>query len=390
MGMAVNVPMLGLALPIGFVFALLVIPLKKAAAVPGTGRLLAASAVSVAGFLLSSSLQKTQAPESNIGQSISFAIFLLAFTRIIKNTDEAGSLLAWFSVGQICYFIIARPENTLSGIEEFWKYGVAYPVGTLVVYLLLKRATLTLLAALVIVGVVSIFLDYRSMGLVCLLAAVCCFVKGGPRKRRPLRITAGAAVLWVLAEVLPASMAAGLFGEEIQQRTLRQTVNDTPAFLGGRTESPLSIAAIMSKPLLGWGNSQTLDNETVSLGIRVADTLGMSDPKFFLPVWVRADGRVSLHSILLNAWVEGGLLGVVLPVCLFSLFVVALIRADGAMMPIVVFTSVHGIWDLLFSPWAGNQSVAFAITATLALWAVHEARSGPSGKPVGALSVDYS
>jgi hypothetical protein len=130
----------------------------------------------------------------------------------------------------------------------------------------------------------------------------------------------------------------------------------------------------MAKPLFGWGNAQTIDPATVAQGVHVADFLGMSNPAFFIPVWIRPDGRISLHSIFFTAWVEGGLFGVMLPAALLVVFVIALLRASGKMMPVVVFAAAHGIWDLLFSPWGGSQSIAFAAYTILALWSLAETK----------------
>lgn len=370
--------MLGTAMPFGFVLAILVLPLKKAVAPPpGVKRLIALAVVGVVGFALSCLMQGVSIPDSNIGQSLSFAIFLMAFTRVVDGTATAAHLLAWFAAGQIGYYLLARPKNTLGGFDDLWKYGIAYPVATVAVYVCTTRqkARPLLIPVLIVLGVGSIFLNYRSMGLVCMLTAVVCYVQGRAEgKGKGIRFVIGGAVVVALAEVLPRAMESGFFGLEIQQRALGQTADDTPAILGGRTESPLSIAAIMAKPLFGWGNLQTIDRDTVAEGVRVADFLGMHNPAFFMPVWIRPDGRISLHSIFFSAWVEGGIVGVLLPATLLVIFVIAMLRASGAMMPIVAFAAAHGIWDLLFSPWGGSQSIAFAAYTILALWSLSEAK----------------
>ncbi|KQR65404.1 hypothetical protein ASF98_09795 [Arthrobacter sp. Leaf337] len=364
-------------MPFGFILALATLPLRSATKAPaGLKRILLFAGIGSASFVLVCVFKGVEIPDSNVGQSLSFAIFLFAFSRITTSKIEAAQLLAWFTFGQLLYYLIARPENTLGGFDDLWKYGIAYPVGTVLVYIFMNsRAKPMLIPMLILVGIASIFWDYRSMGLVCMLSAVAIYVKGGPRKGRPMRAIVGGIIVYVLSEVLPSAMKAGYFGLEIQQRTIGQTLDDTPAILGGRTESPLSIAMIMREPLFGWGNVQSLDPITLAEGVRVADFLGMHNPAMYLPVWIRAGHRVSLHSIFFTAWVEGGVLGVLLPVAILAVLVLAIIRVNGAMMPIVVFASLHGIWDLFFSPWGGNQSIAFACYTILALWSLTQVRT---------------
>jgi len=345
----------------------------------GVKRLILSAGLGLLGFVFSSLTWHVSIPPSNVGQYLSFGLFLVAFTRTVKDTTTAAQLLAWFSIGQVLYFLIARPDNTVDSFENLWKYGIAYPVATIAVYVCVTSARLRplLLPILSAIGVASIFLDYRSMGLVCLLTVVICYVQGqskrvGKASGRPLRLIVGGIVVVALAELLPRAMEQGFFGESIQRRLLRQTADNTPAILGGRTESPLSIAAIISRPWIGWGDAQTIDQDTVTLGVRIADSLGLSNPSFFLPIWIRAEGRISLHSIFFTAWVEGGVLSAILPGALIIVFVVAIFRARGKLMPIVVFAAAHGIWDLLFSPWAGNASIAIAGYTILALWAIAE------------------
>ena len=101
----------------------------------------------------------------------------------------------------------------------------------------------------------------------------------------------------------------------------------------------------------------------------------MSDPATYLPLWVREDGLVSLHSVFFISWVEGGVLAVAFPTLLLWLFGKATLTARGRWAPLVVVTSLQGIWDVMFSPWGANKSVVVASSVILASLAVAAARS---------------
>jgi hypothetical protein len=222
-----------------------------------------------------------------------------------------------------------------------------------------------------VVGCASLFLGFRSHGLVCFVAVAFLLAKGRSSSGRIpfFKMTLAAGALYGLYYILPAAIEAGLFGEAVRLRTMSQLSEDGPALLAGRVEPPLSIAAISERPWFGWGNLNGIDNHTMSKGADIAYSLGMV-PQDYMRLWVRADGRVSVHSLLGEGWAEGGIVAAILPLLLIGLFVVAALKASGNWAPLVILVSIQGVWDVVFSTWGYNRALTLALSAVLAAWAI--------------------
>ena len=137
--------------------------------------------------------------------------------------------------------------------------------------------------------------------------------------------------------------------------------------LAGRTESPLSIAAILDRPWFGWGTADNLSAEVFEHGRSIAIAWGF-DPT--LPIetsWYLRNGAVSLHSVLLTAWAEGGVIAALLPLGLLLAAVGIVWNASryGRWAPLAVYLSIQAVWDLLFSPTSYNLLPDFALLAVL-------------------------
>jgi hypothetical protein len=81
--------------------------------------------------------------------------------------------------------------------------------------------------------------------------------------------------------------------------------------------------------------------------------------------WYLPNGDVSLHSVLLSGWVEGGIVAALLPLGLLVAALMMVWNAPryGIWAALVLQISVQAIWDLLFSPFSYNLLPAFAILA---------------------------
>lgn len=331
-------------------------------------------------FALSATVNNTGLPVSNFGQFLTTALFLVALAKTVKDTATTAHFLLVFSFASVVYYIFLGPDNTRGGFDMLWKYGIAYPVTIALVYWLVsdQRRRRLLVPALVGLAALGMALGYRSYALVCVVVVIICIAKGQQRRRAKARVLVlGGLGLAAMAMFLPRAMADGMFGREIQERTLHQSRGNTPLILGGRTEPPLSVAAISERPLLGWGSMQNIPGSTISKGSQIAESWGMADPSIYLPFWVREQGRISLHSIFFGSWVEGGVIAAVFPALLLVLFAWAICSAQGRFAPLIILVSTHGIWDVLFSPWGGNKSVVLAGYALLAAWGVAESKLTP-------------
>jgi hypothetical protein len=308
-----------------------------------------------------------------------FAVYLLGLAVLTgRSVESIAMVLAGIAVGTVAFFVFEGIAYTQSGsFLFFWKYGIAHAV-TILVLFGLTATRLPQFAhpvALALLGLASLGLNFRSHALVCLLAAATLFVGRvlGSRVRRGWQF-AGIIVFGLLfAYVMPIVAKAGWFGQALQRKTIEQEAIGLPILLAGRTELPMTITAILERPLLGWGSAMNLTPGVYAEAEHLAVRMGYAPTFPFNRYWrLPPKDYSAMHSILLGAWSEGGILAALLPAWLLvaCIGIVWSYRRFGRWAPLVLTVALQGIWDLLYAPWTYNMIAEYACIALL-FCAVH-------------------
>jgi hypothetical protein len=364
----ISLPVAGL--PLGVVLGILGLGLRRPSVMPRMSRAIAMSSVVAAGACLVSA-HINGVPASAIpAQLLAVGILLFAYRATIDGLDSAAILVGWLALSSTLYTIAFGSSNTRGSFEALWKFGIAYTATIFILYLAARLLpTIFSIIVLFALGAMGTFLNFRSFGLVCAVAGAMCIAKAGRRGNTFRTIVLASMAVLAISYLLPLAIDSGAFGTTTQYKSLSQADNG-PAILGGRTDPPLSIAAIQARPLLGWGNAQSIDGSTVNHAVAIAQSLGMNNVQTYTQLWIRSDGFVSLHSMLFVPWVEGGPVAAFPMLLMIGLFVWAAIVARGRWGVLVTLVSLQSIWDVLFSPWTGARVVAVAAAAVLAGFAV--------------------
>lgn len=319
-----------------------------------------------------------------------FGLYLMGLTVITeRGLDAIAAVLAGLAAGTVVYFMTQGIELTQTGgFLNFWKYGIAPAVTILMVYgLTLARVPAWVQpAALFALGLVSLGLNYRSHALVCVLAAGVLAINHlfGSRMRRGWQFAGLIAVGLAFSYLMPVAARAGLFGSALQRKTVEQDAFNVPLLLAGRTEPPMTITAILERPLLGWGSAMNLTPDVYTQAEHLAIWMGFSPTFPFELLWRLPPTNYSAtHSILLGSWAEGGVLAALLPLSLLvaCLGIVWNFTRLGRWAPLGVTVALQGIWDLIYGPWQYNMIPTFACIALL-FSAIHFRRSH-SESPIG-------
>jgi hypothetical protein len=308
-----------------------------------------------------------------------FALYFIGLTVLAaREVESIATVLAGMAVGTVGFFLIEGIELTHTGsFLDLWKYGIAHSV-TILVLFALTQSRLPQIAqpvALALLGLASLGLNFRSHALVCLLASVTLFTGRvlGSRVGRAWQFAAIIVFGLVFAYVMPIVARAGLFGPELQRKTIEQDATNLPILLAGRTEPPKTIAAILERPLLGWGSATNLTPDLYARAEHLAVRMGF-EPTFPFDRFWRLPVRdySAMHSILFGSWAEGGVLAALLPAWLLvaCIGIVWNYRRFGQWAPLVVTVVLQGIWDLLYAPWTYNMIAEYACIALL-FGAVH-------------------
>jgi hypothetical protein len=315
----------------------------------------------------------------NAAAPAAFAVYLVGITVLTgRSVESIAMVLAGIAVGTIGFFVFEGIAYTQSGsFLFFWKYGIAHAV-TILVLFGLTATRLPQFAhpvALTLLGVASLGLNFRSHALVCFLAAATLLVHRflGSRVRRGWQFAGIIVFGLVFAYVMPIVARAGWFGQTLQRKTIEQQALDLPILMAGRTELPMTITAILKRPLLGWGSAMNLTPGVYTEAEHFAVRMGY-DPTFpFYRYWrLPPKDYSAMHSILLGAWSEGGIVAALLPAWLLfaCLGIVWNYRRFGRWAPLVLTVALQGIWDLVYAPFTYNMIAEYACIALL-FCAVH-------------------
>jgi hypothetical protein len=327
--------------------------------------LLAGQALALLAYVVSDAFRGSAPHDFLRGWSrmVFLALDLLAIAYLVGcKTHNFVFLLLGIQLGEI---LKAHLEGALFG--DYWKFGYALPV-TIVSLLVAGRGGLALVGATAAaLGVAHFMLDFRSLGLLCLLVAALSFVQAFPR---PLRA-------WLAPLGLACGLGLGLLvyahtkTDREGQRSTRSNVERSAMVAAG-------LDAFLESPLLGHGSwfsrSNVIENFMIlrEEGAREAGVGGFAGAD-------EDDEPVALHSQLLVVLAEGGLLGSAffLPyvaLLLWALRELVIVRDWSPLATLRVFVLSLALFNAFLSPFSGAHRVNIALAAVLVVL-VHRERS---------------
>jgi O-antigen ligase len=209
------------------------------------------------------------------------------------------------------------------------------------------------------VGILNFALGFRSLGTVCLAAAIFCqmrrmrkFAGGRTRKSSMIVATVALAVAaFAIVQGYSYGASQGWLGHDAQLKYALQSNGEGGILLGGRSDVVGAAEAIADSPLVGHGSwardpkYQAMEDERrVSMGYKREGN-------------VIETGLIPSHSYLLGAWVEAGFVGTALWAWALWLTVKAVMRASGTepLFPFFVFTAFLLAWCIAFSPYGADE-----------------------------------
>jgi hypothetical protein len=292
---------------------------------------------------------------------------ILTTVALIVMVSHSPRSLWWFALG-IGLGTLAKLVMEGAPLDQ-WKLGYGEAIVLLVITLGGRLSVSATAAFLLAFGLLSVALDYRSLGAVAILIAASLLWRiwtGGRKRWRARDIV-------VMAAVGIAAAAALILTLELTQsehETRRMMSN-----LGRYAGLTVASQAIADSPIVGYG-SWAADKRYVSQirqeERRASSQAGQS---------VRIGDSLMPHSQILQAWVEGGALAAVF--FLFYAWHLAwawwwLMRGHrtDALTPLYLFAIYGGLWNWVASPATGIQRVYIALAVAVIGVLVCERQSG--------------
>jgi O-antigen ligase len=221
--------------------------------------------------------------------------------------------------------------------------------------------------------------DYRSIGALCLVVSAIMLWQRA-------RIQGGMGKNWlrsgVIAAIAVAVLATLLWLTQDQFSERRQQSN-----IGRYVGLLVAWRAINESPLIGYG-SWAADERFGRMFKAEVERIDRDNPR-------SENVRRSLlpHSQLLQAWVEGGVLGL----AFFVFYGVRLVgalrwlawkRPPDVMTPLFLYFLMSGLWNLFASPFLGFHRIYVALAVALIAVAAHERRHYTQAGIIHGNSVD--
>lgn len=324
-------------------------------------------------FIISALVNQVSLLWPNALGPAAFSLYLIGLTVLTgRSVDQIAYVMGGLGLGTVAYFATRGIELTQTGnFLDVWKYGVAPGFTILLLFSLIvaKVRPSRIAGFLLLLGLASLGLNYRSHALVCLLAAATLLTRAyfGDRVSKGWQFIGVLTFGLIFGNVMPALARTGMFGSALKIKTLEQDTAHLPILLAGRTEPPMSITAIMEHPLLGWGSALRLTPDFYARAEHLALRWGYEPSFEFVGYWRLPPNDYSFHSIILGSWAEGGLLAALLPLWLLFACIAMVWNFSryGIWAPMVLTVSLQTIWDLQFAPWMYNSPAVYACLALL-------------------------
>jgi O-antigen ligase len=326
---------------------------------------------------------------SNIGMTIAY---LAVLSTLLSGRPQRIVIFGWGLVlGSLLAFFIS--PNEFVQVDP-WKFGLASPV-TFAVFLLASRKQCSSSFSFFLIigmGAVNIVLGARSLGGICLAAAMYLVLTRimrrnlkGDTKLKPrtqfaiaVSIVLGiAGVIWVYE----FAAGSGILGDAARDKYELQASGKYGMLLGGRVEMLGSVPAIYDSPILGHGSYPR--DAAYLLAARQA--LAMMDYKDAdnQSKEELAEGYIPMHSYILGAWVSAGILGAVFWAAVLVLILRGLMRvypASVALLPLVSFMAFALFWGILFSPFGAEERMTSSYCIVLLMTCMAMAPSAAERK----------
>lgn len=267
--------------------------------------------------------------------------------------------------GVLAYFV----SRTRFGEFYPWKFGYGTSVTWVLVLLATyftgrrRRCSLSAIGILVFAAALNVYMGYRALGGACFVAGAYLLLTraigrrmAGPDGRlysRYMVVMGVAVVVGVISVFLVYRYAAGsgVLGRGAQQEYEQQSAGKYGLLIGGRSELLVSARAIMDSPLLGYG-SWAHSCRYANLLLSLKGQLG------YVPMDDDTGCLIPSHSYLFGQWVQAGVLGALFWLWAFTLPARLLTRAyfeSERLAPLIAFVSIFLMWNILFSPFNGEQ-----------------------------------
>lgn len=314
--------------------------------------------------------------------------WLALYLLLMPNPRRIILSLFGFALGGL-FQPILQPDKLF--LADAWKFGFGQPLTLLLVLVICVMAGNSLVRnafwslPLGIVGLLSIYLDFRSMGGIALLTAALMFfssilLNNGRGKRVGLQrmVMLGLLIIglsWMIFAGYTYAAKNGWLGSVSRVNYQLQYAEGLKVIINGRSDVIPAFYAIKDSPWIGhgsWARDPKYRNYYYDL-IRLG-YIGLNETSR-IDYLVTSSNTIPAHSHILQSWIWSGVMGaffwlVVLVIVIRAL--ITTIKFPNVVFAFILFSSFLSVWNLLFSPFGSLMRLQWAYFLTASLYILME------------------
>ncbi len=383
--------------PIGFIFALLILPVTIGVARRFRGMsLIFALSVAAAGFGLVLTWFAASHGMSDHSRAIVQTARVLGFglgaLALLWSRTVIGSRLVImvYAIGFACSLFFVGVQS-----YEVWKFSFSVPTTLFVlslpaVYGIARREAVALTA----LGAFSAFNDARSAAAMMLIAAALVISQGRKSENRRTRTTLVLARIALVAigafYLVQAALLGGDLGTEAQVRTEQQIAASGSLLVGGRPEMGAAFALVQHQAI-GYGAGTLVSPSNILIAKAGMEKLGVDPNNGYVDDYMFGDG-IEVHSLLGDLWLLFGIPGMLLALVVLGYVILGMARSlgQGVASGAMLFLSVRLVWDFAFSPFPSAMDTLMLVVAVALPAVAVGARKNARGGQLGSAGVELS
>jgi hypothetical protein len=314
---------------------------------------------------------------SDLYRNNSASAYLRGWVRIIFIGIDILGMAMLVSIRRSNFFLMALGYGfggvlvmLFKGVPiSVWKFGYGVPITVAIIACACFVEKLKWrFGLLILLGVMNILLDYRSLGAFVIIVGIILVLNNWTQGGGVKIVGVTLAVFLSIATIGGGYIASqGAFNDR------REASNS-----GRKASALVGFNSIMESPLIGYG-SWGRDTRFAKLYADVNARMQKTEESPLYDFDAIRLATIPAHSQLLEAWIEGGMLGIVFLVTYGCFLLVGLYAAifrvnRAVLLPLLVFFMINGLWATFMSPFKGFARVDIAFACLSAVIACHIAR----------------
>lgn len=285
----------------------------------------------------------------------------------LHNSRNLTAFLLGYIVSCIPTFVLFPSEYTRS---QPWKFCFGFNI-TILVFWMLQKYHVRILGFLginLVLVSIDLYTNSRSLAVLTILSALSVAYSKSNFSTNPFVLVVLVISMLIYGEKLFLHFtSSGVFGADVQNKTVAQA-QAGPILLVARSEFLYQANAIKSNWIFGSGSNATVGTDVLNEVWKTESELGINSKATAAFAQLGIKESLPQHSMLLTAWVEGGILSVLVWLYMFKLFISWLLRKrnhSSEFEYVFKYMLVTMLWALLFSPLGTGTRLTLVLTIIL-------------------------